>query len=600
MTTSIRLKNAEKNAENSSGRPGNGESVSARTWRGTRRFGKLVFAFLVSASGWYADRAFAQDANGTITAVNIHTVPEPVDGGWYELGVASYQKNADEFDSRNAMGVGYINWTALQSAGLPAGAKIRFVGGVALDNLPDGYDYDFSTMKNVAVLNPDVVFAKMAVPAGCVAIAVQKHPYTNPNPAISADGETATITWSLNNLEINVPVINNGTIVAGTGSNNNHIYNKGVTGSGTCRMNGAYHWLKFTGVLNFPEGTIYHKSDTDDHRVVTATSDDAPAFGKYNPWTYSGKMAYLLYDPVNRETPGTLCIKNFAPSSSYVSGLEKSGVRRRGLQLCVCSGNTLQLEKPILGTGKSLGLFAGTAPGYTVGNPPAFNQGFGTVVLGNDTGTDDQFEPDNLFVSPQMNVVLKKYVTRYVYGTHHFTVNYTVESNVVNKAVLDASGHNTSNWYGDGQSDTKYALRAVGYAPYNLPRTITVPNVQKALNHSFVNVLDTEWTVPFDFGASDPNEINPTRCETDCKLEIPESGTVYVRNDTVANGNAVYPEKKTLYPILTCSAGGEAAFANWNVRFTGDWSRCRAKKVVKDTGLYIEVVCLKGLAIIFR
>ena len=48
----------------------------------------------------------AEDASGTITAVNIGTGPAPDEDGWYELGVAGYQRNADNFDSQNAKGVG--------------------------------------------------------------------------------------------------------------------------------------------------------------------------------------------------------------------------------------------------------------------------------------------------------------------------------------------------------------------------------------------------------------------------------------------------------------------------------------------------------------
>lgn len=313
--------------------------------------------------------------------------------------------------------------------------------------------------------------------------------------------------------------------------------------------------------------------------------------GRNNPWTYDGKGAFLLYNPV-RDTPGTLRIKSFSPTSTYVSGLATTGVRHRGLSLCVCNGHTIWLEKPVLSTGKNVSLFAWTSPLYTVGNPPAFNKGFGTVVLGNDLSHKDQFEPDNLYVSPQMNLVFKKYFTRYIYGEHHFTVNYKAESNVVNRATLDASAANATDWFGRG-------FNVVGYAPYNLPRKITVPNVPKALENSYVKISDAEWTMPFDFGSSDPDEVNPARCETNCKLEIPASVTVVVRNDTVA-GSDVYPDVRTLYPILTCSSGGETTFANVDVQFGGDWSRCKVEKVVTDGGLYISVKRRRGSVISFR
>ena len=215
-------------------------------------------------------------------------------------------------------------------------------------------------------------------------------------------------------------------------------------------------------------------------------------------------------------------------------------------------------------------------------------------MLGNTNGWNyvDQFEPDNLYVSPQMNLVFKKYFTRYLYGTHHFTVNYKAESNVVNRATLDASGADATEWFGNG-------FNVVGYAPYNLPRRITVPNTAKALANSYVKISDAEWTMPFDFGAANPDDVNPARCETNCKLVIPEEVTVYVRNDTTA-GSDVYPDVRTLYPILTCSSGGETTFANTDVQFTGDWSGCKVEKVVTDGGLYISVKRIRGFAISFR
>ena len=554
-------------------------SLTSAPWR--------RFVLCIASAGLRLAALSAEDTSGTITAVNIGTVPAPDGDGWYELGVAGYERSADNFDSQNAKGVGYINWSALAADGLPANAKIRFVGGVALDSLPDGYTYDFSNMKNVAVLG-HAVFAKMAVPAGCVAIVVQKNPNVSPNPTI--DGTTAIISWRQNNMEIDTPVVNNGVIVAGQGANNNHFYKKGITGTGVCRMNGYGRYIVVTNELSDFEGSFYHYSSTDGHKIIIATTNETSSIRLYNPWTYSGKGAYLLYNPV-RNTSGTLRIKNFSPSSTYVSGLATTGVRRRGLQLCVCNGNTIWLENPSMNNDRSLALFAGTAPLYTVGNPPAFDKGLGTVVLGNDTSVADLFEPQNLYVSPQMNLVFKKYFTRYVYN-RHWQIYYTVESNAVNRATLDASGADASEWF-----DKRFDI--VGYAPYNLPRRITVPNKAKALSNSYVKISDTEWTMPFDFGASDPDEVNPARCETNCKLEIPAAVTVIVRNDTAAGGD-VYPDVRTLYPILTCSSGGETTFANVDVQFAGDWSRCKVEKVVTDGGLYISVKRRRGFVISFR
>ena len=62
--------------------------------------------------------------------LNIGTVPAPDGDGWYELGVAGYERSADNFDSQNAKGVGYINWSALAADGLPATRQKSSLGGI--------------------------------------------------------------------------------------------------------------------------------------------------------------------------------------------------------------------------------------------------------------------------------------------------------------------------------------------------------------------------------------------------------------------------------------------------------------------------------------
>lgn len=200
-----------------------------------------------------------------------------------------------------------------------------------------------------------------------------------------------------------------------------------------------------------------------------------------------------------------------------------------------------------------------------------------------------------LYPSPQLNLTFKGRFMRYT-GSYDATIDYRGESNCVNRAFFDCSNFKGSS-SGDDWPRTMYIR---GFSPYNLPRRITIPTFAAAQNQTQLTITDSTWTIPLDFSAVDTNEINPNRCETNCKrLDIAASGTVYVTNATPA-AVCAYPQHRTEYPILTCSTGGETAFAGWNVEFIGSWKGASVSKVVKDTGLYISVKRIGGFAISFR
>lgn len=541
----------------------------------------------------------AADPDGKINAVLVAELPSPDANGWYEIGVSNYAKAKGSFDSRTATGIGYVDWQALSDAGLTAGAKVKLVGGVALDDLPDSYEYDFAGLKNVAILDVNL-FKKMPIPAGCGAIAVSKKTITKNG---TVDGSAVEIAWNTGALTISTCVTNNGWIVAGNNSvNNSLVFTKGMVGSGTCYISGRYRATTFNGPLEF-DGTLeLSESNQSQTFYVNATNDlskiGAFRFYKFNN-SYTERTYQLIYNPVrsSEDGPSTLRMDMAVADDgiSYGGLSEVTGRQRRwAVQLCVCSNNTIEISNMLFNQGP-LGLFAGLNAAYTVGGTvPDFDKGFGNVIIGNDEGIVNHCVP-MLYPSPQVNLTFKGRFMRYT-GSYDATIDYRGESNCVNRAFFDCSNFKGSS-SGDDWPRTMYIR---GFSPYNLPRRITIPTFAAAQNQTQLTITDSTWTMPLDFSAVDTNEINPNRCETNCKrLDIAASGTVYVINATPA-AVCAYPQHRTEYPILTCSTGGETAFAGWNVEFIGSWKGASVSKVVKDTGLYISVKRIGGFAISFR
>ncbi len=561
----------------------------------------MVNRFLLSCAAVLAvgHACLAADASGTISAVLVAELPTPDSEGWYDIGVSEYSKEKSAFDSRNAMGIGYVDWQALSDAGLPSGAKVRLVGGVALDSLPDSYQYDFSGMKNVAVLDPGL-FAKMPVPAGCGAVVVRSKSISK---AGTTDGSSVSITWDQNAVSIDTCVTNYGWIVAGSGANNNLVFTKGMVGTGACYVSGAYRSMSFSRTLEFDGDLELIQSAQCQAFAITATNDVA-RIGRFRYYkygnSYSEKTYQLKYNPVrsSEEGPAVLEIgKTEADGGTSYGGLcDIAGKQRRWApQLCVCSNNTIKIARMLYSVGP-LGLFAGLDAGYTVGGTvPSFDRGFGNVVIGNDEGNVDHCVPV-LYPSPQLNLTFKGRFMQYT-GSYDAIINYKGESNCVNRAFFDCSefrgGASGDNW-------PRY-MYIRGYSPSNLPRRITIPTFDKAQAQTVLQIADSTWTMPLDFGADDPDEINPSRCETNCKVfEIESAGRIVVDNTTTVAGRENYPTEWTELPLVTCSTGGETTFANWTVEMTGNWDGLAAKTVLKDTGVYVAVRKRPGFILICR
>lgn len=99
------------------------------------------------------------------------------------------------------------------------------------------------------------------------------------------------------------------------------------------------------------------------------------------------------------------------------------------------------------------------------------------------------------------------------------------------------------------------------------------------------NCTGDQLTMPFDFGAVDPDEVNPARIFTEDILSYPETGLIVLTNVTALAG---VPPIEGDYPILIGSSGGEG-LSNWTLRLDGDWNGIAVTPVVASTGLVVRI-----------
>ncbi len=543
---------------------------------------------------WAAALPFALAATGAFGGV-VGTLPEPtvVDGkNVYTLGTST--STADPTRENAEANYDYIDWASLS---VPAGSVVKLNGAVVLDALPADLTYDWSACTRLAYVGESFATAgqKLTVPETATALF-----YTS-TVTKSEDGTSFTLS-SDKDSTIQADVELNGKFLAGDGYGPN--FYGAVTGSGKISVANFGTPINFYGPLVF-DGHIELNSVQfgQNIRIYSTEAESSIAkvsmdFRTSNQYLLGSTTAqYLWFNPQN-EGGNVLTIGELATNGGVGGNLdsflssETGKARRGGSQLIVYGNNTVKISsRSSSGYGyRALGLFADTGWDYKVGATtlPAFDKGLGNVEIGDHGNFDSLY-----YVSPMMNVMFVGTHGPY-YGTK-LTCEYRAETHVVNQAeYLDFSG--ITNDMGDD------AISAHGASPANLPKKILAK--QNRQSRFFVHVYDSEWTMPFDFGAED---VNPARCETNCRLaDIAAKGTVYVRNDTTA-AHAAYPSEWTEYPVITTYAGGaptnekgESVFNDWTVVPIGKWGQVQIEKVVKDTGLYLRMRRENAFHIIIR
>ena len=523
--------------------------------------------------------------------VAVTTLPAADETGAYVFGNADYTTSLF-YDETLAAGLAYPAWDEI---GVPSGATLKFVGGVALSSLPDGCTFDFSGCTHLLVTDNSVFGSGFTVPELTTLL------YQKCN--VSVYGSVASFLNPDGDVSIESPLVINGTNTVGK-QRGNVIFNGAVTGADTgyMELNGFGRHVTFKGALNFG-GTIRLRNSQRNQRIIVNSAGAESSIGTLegNDWGNDrtsetrGAPQQLIYLPAS-QTPCTMIVGRF--NQNETGGLlepDEAGnfrYRRWGVLLATCSNNTVCVSN-IVRHG-AYHLMACSDGAYTFGNEPAFDQGFGNfeiVHLGKNAQGHADRSP-KFYPSPNVNL---KFTGRFTgnYRSAAPSFDYTGESNTVNRGTLDMSGAESYEY-------EHQPILITGYSPWNLPRSIKVhPNLAATTTNI---VTDTRWVMPLDFGAA-PDEIDVARCETDAILSVPESCMIVVSNATTAAGAAVIPGR---YPVITGSAvvnaagaTGSAAFADWTVELAGRWGGCDVLLEMSDTGLYI-VVKQSGLSVFLR
>ena len=507
----------------------------------------------------------------------ISVLPEPVSDGAYELGNPTFYEDCFNKDvvgeaalreDKNPRSdqcltakllpfLGYIDWDELK---VPAGATVRFVGGVLLDKLPPDYNYDWSKVTHICIINdlsPDC--ETLHIPAG-VSLRLPAV-----NLAKSEDGKSFTLVRADEKVEsgfhTNLDI--DGTLFAGDGTKEISLCGS-VTGAGELRMDNFSTERIFHGKVDFG-GKIHMGASQQWQKIRMSPTEKESIVNRLIMDYLNQNLKTFEYAPCLAQGEcGVLNITNSTHSLEDSNGgaLSEAIPRRIGNVLQVYSNNTIHVKTFRSGV---IHLVADSDA-----KNPTFDMGVGNVVF------DQLGYSGNVKVFPSANINL---TINKVWWYRNVLIDYTAESNKVNVCTLDFSNDNIAS-----------NIQIRGYSPAFLPRKILAD--AKHLDITTNVVLDSSWKFPFDFASEDPEEINPWRCESMGVLQVPETGAIEI---AAIGGKPV----TGIYPLMTCTTGG-GTLRNWTVNFTGEWYGAERTVLIDETGLRLAVKVRKGTVVTVR
>ena len=504
----------------------------------------------------------------------ISVLPQPASDGAYELGNPTFY---DDCFNKDVVGdaawdaaskprsdqcltasllpyLGYIDWDELK---VPAGSTVRFIGGILLDKLPSDYNYDWSKVTHICIINdllPDC--ETLHIPAG-VSLRLPAV-----NLAKSEDGKNFTLVRAdekvASGFHTNLDI--DGTLYAGDGTKEFSLCGS-VTGAGELRMDNFNTERTFLGKVDF-EGNVYMGASQQKQKIRMSPTEKISVINGLNMGFQEFVFKTFEYAP--RLAPGEYGVLNITNSFAVSDrgGLSDSSPRRIGDVIQVYSNNTIHVKT------FWKGVFHMVADS-DVANPK-FDMGIGNVVF------DEFGHSGNVIAYPSANINL---TINKVWYNRNVLIDYTAESNKVNVCTLDFSNDNIAS-----------SLQIRGYSPAFLPRKILAD--ERRLDITTNIVLDSSWKFPFDFASEDPEEINPWRCESMGVLQVPETGAIEI---AAIGGKPV----TGVYPLMTCTTGGET-LRNWTVNFTGEWYGAERTVLIDETGLRLAVKVRKGTVVTVR
>lgn len=514
----------------------------------------------------------------TVFATAVRTLPEPDADGYYVFGAPyTYSKTSSYEWKANANEPAYPVWSDMT---FPAGAKVRFTGGVILDSWPAGVtEVDCSKLTFLAVVADKAVPAgvKLTLPSGSK-MCVCKGTVT------VGDADAVTWTESTNNaIELPCDLGLNGTLYW---HKNTLTFSGKVSGFGiipfSTQMNSH---LAFSSAVEF-SGSVVGAQGSQNVKL----SGSPTAFG----YVYSlGKEDYPSYFLCNPNQGSSVTVDVFrAAGALYDAG---TGTRKSTF-FCIANSNVAKLG--VLG-GVGCHFITQTAANAVQRD----DVGDATVLI-------DNLDPRYDTTWPSGQKVMDCYFSKNMsYSIADICRGGTASTCNGKKVYIHyeaESGNNTNTLsIGSVPSGSSIAWMEVvlsGLAPASLPRAVTLPPNTGLPGGVDVSVSGTEWTFNFDWTKDDPNL---SRCEiTGAKnATIPEMGTIAI----TMTGK---PDSEAVYPLFTCNVGCAplADALAWPVTINGEavvgdeYSEGRTKyKVIRsECGIYLQAKPIKGLMIILR
>ena len=493
----------------------------------------------------------------------VTTLPEPDANGWYVFGDPAY---ADKEVWGDGFHTNMIcpRWSSMQ---IPAGAKIKLVGGVVVEGgLPADAEIDMSELKGLMIVSKGAFGARtITIPAGC---------YYHPafHSSVTESGGNLVLGGKSNSVITNDVVLNG--VVRQCDHTSGAVYFDGrFSGSGKIDSTnfGKHMYFRgpefaFTGENSW--GSNYGGSIQLSPKHITAV------FGKLHCGNSSGTWEYhssywgdrVVYDPGDGEKD-TLLIDTLSGSATLTRNPDTGKLYRSRSALCLWGGHWAHANT----INGSVHFVADTTANAAARSQYAY--GYGNIAIDTTSGTP------TLFGSTNFNIVVGS-----VPGNASF--NYTAESNAVN----------TSTLYITNSCVAGVTVKATDIA--------MLPSVMKGLNPSAkVSLIETTpnkvFAMPLNFAS---NIVNSVGCDGSGTLnQAPATATLAV---TFPTGRSDPKPPRGKIPLAVFDHVG-TKLDGWTITLNGasttttEFRGMTLELKRDDTGIWLNAK-KNGLTVVFR
>lgn len=361
---------------------------------------------------------------------------EPVDG-WYEFGLASGHSmgeakgyaSATDSVTRPFVKAERIVW---DEWGIPAGAKVRLVGGVLMESIPSGRfsEVDTSGLKRITLFERTAFDdgTALVIPSGCE---MRYSPGTWQYHAASNGWYQTAVTQASFLGDV---ALNGGTLrVDGNGTHYSHqVFDGKVSGTGKINLtNFSNHFtandeFDFTGSINYGSDNggsvrIYSPKIRGEISKITMSNIGATWFSNEQ---YCACLTAFGPKPGAPTTDGVLYVKELDGYGNEHKRLKDNKRMRTGGVFIVWGGNTVRIGKSqkgvhVVGSGKDQHCDNGSIHNITT-------FGMGNVCI-------DEVSGGNVYGSTNVNLRIGKM------KSGESKIDYTFQSGAINGATLDVT-----------------------------------------------------------------------------------------------------------------------------------------------------------------